>query len=117
MLARAIQTRREELELKQFEVADALGADTSIVSLWERGRREVPCGRLDALAEALKVTVEWLVEHADDALPKRKQQVPEPEVQPERPRIYHSGLERLEAYSLHPFRGPSPAPGRPRPAA
>src|ERR687889_743038 len=48
--------------LKQSEVARRMGLDPSIPSLWEQGKRLVPANRVRALADALEVSVEELLE-------------------------------------------------------
>jgi transcriptional regulator with XRE-family HTH domain len=48
--------------LKQSEVARRMRLDPSIPSLWEQGKRLVPANRVRALADALEVTVEELLE-------------------------------------------------------
>jgi len=53
---------RERAGLKQGELARRLDIDPSIPSLWEHGKRLVPHNRLEALAAALEVTVEQLLE-------------------------------------------------------
>ncbi len=61
-----LSTRMRDLRarqgLKQSEVARRMGLDPSIPSLWEQGKRLVPANRVRALAEALEVTVEELLE-------------------------------------------------------
>jgi transcriptional regulator with XRE-family HTH domain len=61
-----LSTRMRDLRarqgLKQSEVARRMRLDPSIPSLWEQGKRLVPANRLRALAEALEVTVEELLE-------------------------------------------------------
>jgi transcriptional regulator with XRE-family HTH domain len=53
--------------LKQSEVARRMGLDPSIPSLWEQGKRLVPANRVRALAEALEVSVEELLEGVSGA--------------------------------------------------
>ncbi len=48
--------------LKQSEIARRMGLDPSIPSLWEQGKRPVPANRIGALAEALGVSVNELLE-------------------------------------------------------
>src|SRR4051794_38616390 len=61
-----LSTRMRDLRnrqgLKQSEVARRMGLDPSIPSLWEQGKRLVPANRLRALAEALEVSIEELLE-------------------------------------------------------
>jgi transcriptional regulator with XRE-family HTH domain len=61
-----LSTRMRDLRarqgLKQSEVARRMRLDPSIPSLWEQGKRLVPANRVRALAEALEVTVEELLE-------------------------------------------------------
>jgi transcriptional regulator with XRE-family HTH domain len=53
--------------LKQSEVARRMRLDPSIPSLWEQGKRLVPANRLRALAEALEVSVEELLDGVSGA--------------------------------------------------
>src|ERR1700738_495458 len=61
-----LSTRMRDLRarqgLKQSEVARRMRLDPSIPSLWEQGKRLVPANRVRALAEALEVSVEELLE-------------------------------------------------------
>jgi transcriptional regulator with XRE-family HTH domain len=66
-----LSTRMRDLRarqgLKQSEVARRMRLDPSIPSLWEQGKRLVPANRLRALAEALEVTLEELLEGVSGA--------------------------------------------------
>jgi transcriptional regulator with XRE-family HTH domain len=66
-----LSTRMRDLRarqgLKQSEVARRMGLDPSIPSLWEQGKRLVPANRVRALAEALEVSVEELLEGVSGA--------------------------------------------------
>jgi len=66
-----LSTRMRDLRarqgLKQSEVARRMGLDPSIPSLWEQGKRMVPANRLRALADALEVSVEELLEGVSGA--------------------------------------------------
>src|SRR5215469_620983 len=61
-----LSTRMRDLRarqgLKQSEVARRMRLDPSIPSLWEQGKRLVPANRLRALADALGVSIEELLE-------------------------------------------------------
>src|SRR6516164_10754459 len=61
-----LSTRMRDLRtrqgLKQSEVARRMRLDPSIPSLWEQGKRLVPANRVRALAEALEVSVEELLD-------------------------------------------------------
>jgi transcriptional regulator with XRE-family HTH domain len=61
-LSARMRDLRNRQGLKQSEVARRMGLDPSIPSLWEQGKRLVPANRLRALAEALEVTIEELLE-------------------------------------------------------
>ncbi|MBV9581023.1 MAG: helix-turn-helix transcriptional regulator [Chloroflexi bacterium] len=68
-----LSTRMRDLRtrqgLKQSEVARRMRLDPSIPSLWEQGKRMVPANRLRALADALEVSVEELLEGVSGAQP------------------------------------------------
>lgn len=61
-----LSTRMRDLRarqgLKQSEVARRMRLDPSIPSLWEQGKRLVPASRVPALAEALGVSLEELLD-------------------------------------------------------
>ena len=66
-----LSTRMRDLRarqgLKQSEVARRMRLDPSIPSLWEQGKRLVPANRVRALAEALEVSVEELLDGVSGA--------------------------------------------------
>jgi transcriptional regulator with XRE-family HTH domain len=66
-----LSTRMRDLRarqgLKQSEVARRMRLDPSIPSLWEQGKRLVPANRVRALADALEVSVEELLEGVSGA--------------------------------------------------
>src|SRR5579859_3973892 len=66
-----LSTRMRDLRarqgLKQSEVARRMRLDPSIPSLWEQGKRLVPANRVRALADALEVTVEELLDGVSGA--------------------------------------------------
>src|SRR5438132_6101189 len=68
-----LSTRMRDLRarqgLKQSEVARRMRLDPSIPSLWEQGKRLVPANRLRALAEALEVSIEELLDGVSPARP------------------------------------------------
>src|SRR5437899_11978835 len=66
-----LSTRMRDLRarqgLKQSEVARRMRLDPSIPSLWEQGKRLVPANRVRALAGALEVSVEELLDGVSGA--------------------------------------------------
>ncbi len=66
-----LSTRMRDLRarqgLKQSELARRMGLDPSIPSLWEQGKRLVPANRVSALADALGVTLDELLEGVSGA--------------------------------------------------
>jgi transcriptional regulator with XRE-family HTH domain len=66
-----LSTRMRDLRarqgLKQSEVARRMRLDPSIPSLWEQGKRLVPANRVRALADALEVSVEELLDGVSGA--------------------------------------------------
>jgi transcriptional regulator with XRE-family HTH domain len=77
-----LSTRMRDLRarqgLKQSEVARRMRLDPSIPSLWEQGKRLVPANRVRALADALEVTVEELLEGVAGAQPRPSKPASEP---------------------------------------
>src|SRR5438045_9739954 len=61
-----LPTRMRDLRsregMKQSEVAWRMSLDPSIPSLWEQGKRLVPANRVRALAEALEVSLDELLD-------------------------------------------------------
>ena len=76
-----LSTRMRDLRarqgLKQSEVARRMRLDPSIPSLWEQGKRLVPANRLRALAEALEVTIEELLDGVTGSQPRPAKQIGE----------------------------------------
>jgi transcriptional regulator with XRE-family HTH domain len=66
-LSSRMRDLRARQGLKQSEVARRMRLDPSIPSLWEQGKRLVPANRVQALADALEVTVEELLEGVSGA--------------------------------------------------
>src|ERR1700687_3742856 len=66
-----LSTRMRDLRarqgFKQSEVARRMRLDPSIPSLWEQGKRLVPANRVRALADALEVSVEELLDGVSGA--------------------------------------------------
>jgi transcriptional regulator with XRE-family HTH domain len=60
-LHKSIEAIRKRQGLKQSAIADRLGLHPSVPSLWENGKRDVPAERVEALANALEVSVEELL--------------------------------------------------------
>src|SRR5438046_6583274 len=61
-LSSRMRDLRARQGLKQSEVARRMRLDPSIPSLWEQGKRLVPANRVRALADALEVSLEELLE-------------------------------------------------------
>lgn len=55
MWARMIYTMRNSRDMKQQDLADALGVSRSLVGAWERGEREPGLDAIDALADIFNV--------------------------------------------------------------
>jgi transcriptional regulator with XRE-family HTH domain len=66
-LSARMRDLRARQGLKQSEVARRMRLDPSIPSLWEQGKRLVPANRVRALADALEVSVEELLEGVSGA--------------------------------------------------
>jgi transcriptional regulator with XRE-family HTH domain len=66
-LSARMRDLRARLGLKQSEVARRMRLDPSIPSLWEQGKRLVPANRVRALADALEVSLDELLEGVSGA--------------------------------------------------
>src|ERR1051326_1845134 len=66
-LSRRMRDLRARQGLKQSELARRMRLDPSIPSLWEQGKRLVPANRVRALADALEVTMDELLEGVSGA--------------------------------------------------
>jgi transcriptional regulator with XRE-family HTH domain len=79
-LSMRMRDLRARQGLKQSEVARRMRLDPSIPSLWEQGKRLVPANRVRALADALEVTVEELLDGVAGAQPRSSKAPSEPPV-------------------------------------
>jgi len=61
-----IKRRREALNLRQMDVAEALGVDRSTVASWETGRASPEARLILPLAELLKITADDLLAEPDN---------------------------------------------------
>jgi transcriptional regulator with XRE-family HTH domain len=50
-----LRRRRQELSLRQADVAEALNVSPEAVTLWESGRRRMELAKLPRIAEALRL--------------------------------------------------------------
>jgi transcriptional regulator with XRE-family HTH domain len=67
-LGQRIRQRREELGLRQQDLATALHASPQSISKWERGENDPDIVHLPTLAKLLQVSIDWLLE-VDGRLP------------------------------------------------
>jgi len=74
-LSDRVRSRRVEIGLKQYEVAEKLGMGRSNVGHIENGRTVPPADVLDKLADILKTTPDFLLGRTDDPNPKVKENV------------------------------------------
>jgi transcriptional regulator with XRE-family HTH domain len=100
-----LSTRMRDLRmrqgLKQSEVARRMRLDPSIPSLWEQGKRMVPANRVRALADALEVSVDELLEGVSGAEPPTHKVLidePPPPVQPLSPSV----VELIDERTVRP---------------
>jgi transcriptional regulator with XRE-family HTH domain len=56
-----LRRRRRELDVTQAQLAAVLGHTQPCLSQWESGRTEPSLANLRALAEALQISIDWLV--------------------------------------------------------
>ena len=61
-----IRQRREQVGLRQRDIADALQLSAQAVSKWERGENAPDIGVLPELARLLGITTDWLLAGFDD---------------------------------------------------
>ena len=61
-----IKRRREALNLRQMDVAEALGVERSTVASWETGRASPEARLILPLAELLKITADDLLAEPDN---------------------------------------------------
>jgi transcriptional regulator with XRE-family HTH domain len=95
-----LSTRMRDLRarqgLKQSEVARRMRLDPSIPSLWEQGKRLVPANRVRALADALEVSVEELLDGVSGA------QRPPVKVVADEPRALSSVVDLIDEQTVRP---------------
>lgn len=65
-LGQRIRTQREKLGLKQSDIANALQVSPQAVSKWERGENGPDLTLLPPLARLLGVSVDWLLDAANE---------------------------------------------------
>jgi len=94
-----LSTRMRDLRtrqgLKQSEVARRMRLDPSIPSLWEQGKRMVPANRVRALADALEVSVDELLEGVSGAQAPVAKVVPEPTLPQPQPQPQRTSVVEL----------------------
>ena len=59
-----LRRRREELQLRQADIADALHVSPEAVTLWESGRRRMELSKIPRLAEVLRLDAKDLCREA-----------------------------------------------------
>lgn len=66
-LGQRIKQQREKRQLRQADIASALGLTAQAVSKWERGENAPDIAVLVALARLLGVSVEWILTERDES--------------------------------------------------
>lgn len=61
MLSKRISQRRKSLDLSQEDLASKIGTSQRQVSFYETGKNEPTANVLNALADALDTTTDWLL--------------------------------------------------------
>jgi transcriptional regulator with XRE-family HTH domain len=101
-----LSTRMRDLRtrqgLKQSEVARRMRLDPSIPSLWEQGKRMVPANRVRALADALEVSVDELLEGVSGAQPPTGRTLSEESQAEPQPRT-SSVVELIDERAVRPL--------------
>ena len=64
-----IRDMREDRDLSQKAVAEAVGCDQSLYSKYEREEREIPLRIVEKLADYYKTSVDYLLGRTDEARP------------------------------------------------
>lgn len=72
MMTIRLKEIREDRDLKQEEVAKAIGISQVVYSRYERGIRLIPIDKLDKLADFYKVSVDYLICRTDERKPYPK---------------------------------------------
>ncbi len=72
MMTIRLKEIREDKDLKQEEVAKALGISQVVYSRYERGIRLMPIDKLDKLADFYGVSVDYLICRTDERKPYQK---------------------------------------------
>jgi len=67
-----IRELREDLDLKQKQVAEDLICDQSLYSKYERGERPLPLELADRLADYFGTSVDYLLGRTDEKVPYPK---------------------------------------------
>lgn len=98
-LSARLRDLRARQGLKQSEVARRMRLDPSIPSLWEQGKRPVPANRVAALADALGVSLDELLEEGSAESPAQAPVEPVEAVRPTAPQL---GPNPLDVQALRP---------------
>lgn len=72
-MGRAIAVRRQQRQLTQAELAEAIGVEQETISRFERGATLPPLGRLADIADALSCPLEDLLRNGSPRLEDRAQ--------------------------------------------
>lgn len=67
---------REARGLSQLELANTIGVDPIVISRYERGKISPHMARAEGLADALTVSLDWLIRGHGDGPPSRECQPP-----------------------------------------
>lgn len=72
-MGRAIAVRRQQRQLTQAELAEAIGVEQETISRFERGATLPPLGRLSDIADALSCPLDELLRNGSPRLEDRAQ--------------------------------------------
>ena len=73
-----LRALREDKDLSQKQLADLLQVHQTTYSDYERGNVNIPVPALIKLADCSKTSIDYMVDHTDDARPCRPRQYPPP---------------------------------------
>ena len=99
LVGERIRNTREDMDMLQQELADAVKINVSVLSRIEKGARQIRDDELVKIADKLHVTTDYLLGRTDDARPLETSLAP-PAAPPSTPALTPQDQELLRKYHI-----------------
>lgn len=99
LVGERIRNTREDMDMLQQELADAVKINVSVLSRIEKGARQIRDDELVKIADKLHVTTDYLLGRTDDARPLETSLAP-PAAPPSTPALTPQDQELLRKYRV-----------------